>query len=58
MVGERLDFVLMPACSWIFTSQMQDDFKIVDRGDVEIKGFDKQGHYFLESENRQAKWRR
>lgn len=37
---------------------LQDDFELVDRGDVEIKGFGKQGHYFLESENRQSDWRR
>lgn len=37
---------------------LQDDFNLVDRGDVEIKGFGSQSHYFLESENRQAEWRR
>lgn len=37
---------------------LQDDFKLEDRGDVEIKGFGKQGHYLLESENRQPEWRR
>jgi class 3 adenylate cyclase len=35
---------------------LQDDFNFVDRGDIEIKGFGKQGHYFLESENLQPEW--